>query len=96
MAKAPELVRSSDGDLRVDASFSTGRYTFSLRSGASDLFQTLAIVGDVWLPNTSGDFVDDLAAPRSPAWLDADEARAVADRHTLATCGRSGRGRSAD
>jgi len=95
MAKQPELVRNADGELRVDASFPTGRYTFSLRSGAADLvgnlgyrpgeplpwdlFRTLAVVGDVWLPNTDDNIADDLAVPDTPTWLDSGEAAALAD-----------------
>jgi hypothetical protein len=94
MAKPPELVRKRDGDLRVDASFPSGRYTFTLRRGAVDLltelgycsgdvvpwylFKSLAIVGDVQLPNTSGPIADDLAAPDTLATMDDAEAAALA------------------
>ena len=94
MAKPPELVRKRDGDLRVDTSFPSGRYTFTLRRGAVDLltelgycsgdvvpwylFKSLAIVGDVQLPNTSGPIADDLAAPDTLATMDDAEAAALA------------------
>ncbi|WP_459194255.1 metallophosphoesterase family protein [Halosimplex sp. J119] len=95
MAKQPVLVRSADDEVRVDASFPNGRYTFSLRSGAADLlghlgyrpddavpwdlFEVLAIVGDVWLPNTNGDIADDLAVPDTPTWMDDEEAATVSE-----------------
>ncbi len=95
MAKQPQLIRNDDGKLRINASFPNGRYTFSLRPGAEQLltrlgygpgdvlswylFETLAIVGDVWLPNTAGGFVDDLAVPDSRTAMDEEEAVAVAD-----------------
>jgi len=94
MAKPPELVRKQDGDLRIDASFPSGRYTFSLRREAADLlrghgygpgdvvpwylFKSLAIVGDVQLPNTTGPIADDLAAPDRLTKMDDDEAAALA------------------
>lgn len=94
MAKQPELVSGSDGKIRVDASFPSGRYTFSLRSEAAGLlsnlgydagdtlpwylFESLAIVGEAWLPNTSGSFTDDLAVPDSLTTMDDAEAAAVA------------------
>jgi exonuclease SbcD len=112
MAKEPELVRSADGERRVDASFPSGRYTFSLRSGAADLladlgyrpgdavpwdlFRALAIVGDAWLPNVNDDVADDLAVPDTPTWLDAEEARTVADYLRSQRVGAADRERLAD
>lgn len=112
MAKQPELVRSADDRLRVDASFPNGRYTFSLRPAAVDLvrdlgyrpgdvlpwdlFKALAIVGDVWLPNANDGIADDLAAPDAPIWMDDDEAAAVADYLRSRRVGPEDRERLAD
>ncbi|QLH84106.1 hypothetical protein [Halosimplex pelagicum] len=112
MAKQPELVRSADGDLRVDASFPSGRYTFSLRSEAGDLltelghtsgdavpwhlFEALVVVGDVWLPNTADGIVDDLAAPDSITRMDDEEAATAAEYLRKRRIGAEGRERLAD
>jgi hypothetical protein len=112
MAKQPELVRTADGDLRVDASFPSGRYTFSLRSGAGGLltelgyqpgeavpwylFQALVVVGDVWLPNTVDGIVDDLAAPASITRMDDEEAETAAEYLRKRRIGAEGRERLAD
>ncbi|WP_436910276.1 hypothetical protein [Halosimplex marinum] len=112
MAKQPELRRAADGDLRVEASFPSGRYAFSLRPEAGDLltglgygpgdavpwflFKALAVVGDVWLPNTADDIADDLAAPDSITRMDDAEAAAAADHLRDCRVGSGSRERLAD
>ncbi|WP_135362941.1 hypothetical protein [Halosimplex halophilum] len=112
MAKQPELRRAADGDLRVEASFPSGRYAFSLRPEAGDLltglgygpgdavpwflFKALAVVGDVWLPNTADDIADDLAAPDSITRMDDAEAAAAADHLRDCRVGQERRERLAD
>jgi hypothetical protein len=112
MAKQPELVRSADGDLRVDASFPSGRYTFSLRSAAGDLltdlghtpgdavpwylFEALVVVGDVWLPNTADGIADDLAVPESITRMDDAAAATAAEYLRKRRIGAEGRERLAN
>lgn len=95
MVKPPEFTRNNDDQFRIQASFSGGRYHFSLSSAAVgllrglnytpsdtvpwDMFNCLAIIDDVWLPNTNDDFIEDLSNPESPPLLDDSEAKELAE-----------------
>lgn len=112
MAKPPELVRSTDDELRIKASFPNGRYTFSLRPEAKQLltdlgyspgdtlpwylFKALALIGDAWLPNTGGSFSDELAVPDAPTTMRSEEAAALADHLQGRRVGRDTRERLSD
>ena len=68
MAKPPTLVRDNDGNLKVAASFASGRYQFTLDLAAErlfrewgydegeavplELFRSLVYAGDAWLPGS--------------------------------------------